>query len=998
VEYVDFELEIGAGRGREYPVAVLRSPVGEARGTMRFPFNPRELDRELLKLENELLRSGGASHVRRGAAPDEAPSRDFGESLFGALFAGDVRNCYEQSLRQVHEERRGTGLRLKLRFQAPELAALPWEFLYDPREGEYVCLQRRTPVVRYLSDPRHPPQPLAVTPPLRVLGLIASPRDLDPLDVTIEKGRIEAALKELRAAGRVELVWAPGQTAPALQTAMFGGPWHVFHFIGHGGFDTAQKEGLLAFANDAGNADWLSATQVARLLDDHDSLRLVVLNACEGARGDTSDLFSSTAATLVRRGVPAVLAMQYPISDTAAVQLSGRFYETLAYGLPVDAAVAEARITVSVARRNTAEWVAPVLYTRSPDGKLFDIAAPGQVDPLAELWERARAHLDAERWREAAEVLQTIVALQPTYRDAAARLDAAQRRAQLAEQHAAAEEALQEGSWAEAAAHLGQVLTEDPGYRDAAGLLERAERQQHLERLYAEARELHRRGDSAAVVAAFERIRELDDGYPDPDGLLVSAREAVSTERALQEARRAEDAGRQERLRRLYVEAEDAVAVGNWPRAVERLEALLALDGSYRDAAARLVEARREAGLLELYAEARQHHLAQEWSAVVDTFAEIHALDPAYPDDDGLLETARAARARVERDERLAARYDEAGRAAQAGDPDRAVQLLEEILRVEPGHRDAAALLARMRPRPGWRLGRLAPALVGLVLLVALIASWRPLAALFASAASPTPIAAPRVTAVPNATLAATAPAAPTAAPKGTVAAAATPTPVPTLAATPTARTSPIAAATPTPVWSIYAQDNFDKPTGLLDTVRLDSVGLVRAYEDRKYVLRKLDPTLTLVLRARLPDRYADARLLVDANLEGDPAGRYVAISCRDQWESDQDTGEQLSGYGLMVEPGRGRFLLARWDKSKETPLRGWEAAPAIRPGNRSNSLELSCVGTTIAARVNGTQVASVDDGGYRRGRFWIGAGDVAGAAPGPTEVRFDNMVVSMAQ
>src|SRR3712207_8645982 len=37
-------------------------------------------------------------------------------------------------------------------------------------------------------------------------------------------------------------------------------------------------------------------------------------------------IFSSTAATLVRRGIPAVVAMQYEISDPAAIQFSARFY------------------------------------------------------------------------------------------------------------------------------------------------------------------------------------------------------------------------------------------------------------------------------------------------------------------------------------------------------------------------------------------------------------------------------------------------------------------------------------------------------------------------------------------------------------------------------------------------------------------------------------------------------------------------------------------------
>jgi hypothetical protein len=56
-EYVDFELEIGEGSSRKYPVTA-RSPAGEAQGEMSFPYNEWELDNPLLTLENALLRSG----------------------------------------------------------------------------------------------------------------------------------------------------------------------------------------------------------------------------------------------------------------------------------------------------------------------------------------------------------------------------------------------------------------------------------------------------------------------------------------------------------------------------------------------------------------------------------------------------------------------------------------------------------------------------------------------------------------------------------------------------------------------------------------------------------------------------------------------------------------------------------------------------------------------------------------------------------------------------
>ncbi len=46
--------------------------------------------------------------------------------------------------------------------------------------------------------------------------------------------------------------------------------------------------------------------------------------------GALRDILSSTATTLVRRGIPAVLAMQYEISDDAAIELSRTFYRASA--------------------------------------------------------------------------------------------------------------------------------------------------------------------------------------------------------------------------------------------------------------------------------------------------------------------------------------------------------------------------------------------------------------------------------------------------------------------------------------------------------------------------------------------------------------------------------------------------------------------------------------------------------------------------------------------
>ena len=177
------------------------------------------------------------------------------------------------------------------------------------------------------------------------------------------------------------MTWLPGQTWRHIMTAMRRGPWHIFHFIGHGGFDRCTDEGLIALADDQGRQQLLPASDLARLLADHYPLRLVLLNACEGARGSELDIYSSTAAILVRRGLAAVLAMQYAITDRAAVEFSRVFYEALADGLPVDTAATEARIAVNLAVANSLEWGTPVLFMRSPDGVLFDLAAISALPP-----------------------------------------------------------------------------------------------------------------------------------------------------------------------------------------------------------------------------------------------------------------------------------------------------------------------------------------------------------------------------------------------------------------------------------------------------------------------------------------------------------------------------------------------------------------------------------------------------------------------------------------
>src|SRR5437879_1737442 len=367
VEARDFELEIGPRGESGYAVTATVEGGGEASAIMRWSLIGHELDRQLAAIRDSVLASSAT--VRRIATLDEGPVRKFGESLFDAALSGDVRLLYAAAYQQSRRE--GRPLRLVLRMRPLELARLPWEFLFDRTSDDYLGLQM--PMIRY---PRvlEPQRPLKVGGALNVLAMVARPGDRTALDVQGERQRLEAALTDLERGGHLTVTWVPGQTWRDLQRAVDRGTWHVFHFIGHGGFDAETDEGVLALADESGRTFRLGASSLGMVLGDHFPLRLVVLNACDTGRAGAFDSFSSTAGALVRRGIPAVLAMQFEISDRAAIEFTRTFYEELAHRGPIDACAMRARRAIHIVHPHSLEWGTPVLYLRSTDGRVFDVA------------------------------------------------------------------------------------------------------------------------------------------------------------------------------------------------------------------------------------------------------------------------------------------------------------------------------------------------------------------------------------------------------------------------------------------------------------------------------------------------------------------------------------------------------------------------------------------------------------------------------------------------
>lgn len=350
-----FEVAIGPGSvaGR-FRVEVIRSPAGEA-------IVETSLDADgLLARRSELQRAvlDSAVRWRRVVTAGEQSLQEVGQALFTALLGTPpVAARYAASALAAGK------LRIILRINSPKLATLPWEAMYDPDARHYVC--DRHLLVRHVPAPVAP-APLTVSLPLRVLGVSSAPQDQLELNAQREREDLESALAGLIRQGLAEVTWTPSASWDGLHQMLMNGPWHVIHFIGHGSFDPDDDEGVLVLEGEDGRSHVVSARQFANLLQQAQPMpRLIVLNACSTAAASADDLFAGTASALARSGMPAVAAMQYAVSDKAAIEFARGFYSALARGRGVDEATYAGRLAIVGTGTRTLEWVTPVLYLRS---------------------------------------------------------------------------------------------------------------------------------------------------------------------------------------------------------------------------------------------------------------------------------------------------------------------------------------------------------------------------------------------------------------------------------------------------------------------------------------------------------------------------------------------------------------------------------------------------------------------------------------------------------
>ncbi|HEX8144196.1 MAG TPA: CHAT domain-containing protein [Pyrinomonadaceae bacterium] len=321
-----------------------------------------------------------------------------GRQLGQLLFPGDLSQHLYYCLNEVGNE---NGLRIQLKTASFVLANIPWEYAWvEPLDSSpvsgFLGLNRRISLVRYevLSSPLSPLRPVPNARP-RLAALLADPGppDYETLRLEVERQKMEKALENLTRADAARTPYLDYKfynevTITDLENVA-DEDVHVLHFAGHGMFQAEEGEafksisgsGHIVIFDDDKNPRKYSVESLAQTLNGS-AVRLAVLGACETGRRNNECAWSGIAPALARVNIPAIVAMQYKIKDSNAIDFSRRFYKNLAEHHSIDMAVTAGRLAVK--GRNTdddRDWGVPVLYLRAQenDGVIFP---PEEASPV----------------------------------------------------------------------------------------------------------------------------------------------------------------------------------------------------------------------------------------------------------------------------------------------------------------------------------------------------------------------------------------------------------------------------------------------------------------------------------------------------------------------------------------------------------------------------------------------------------------------------------------
>jgi hypothetical protein len=302
----------------------------------------------------------------------------YGKALSAMLFAEPaVLAAFAEARATTAAQDSVLRLRLFLDPAAPDLQAIRWETLRDPKDGTPLLMSERLLFSRFLSSSDWGPVRLRPQSELKALVLVSNPANLtskfrlSAVDVPGELARARAGLGEKITV--VELVSAA--TTRASLDAMIDrlrDGCDILYIVAHGALTPKGKPVIFLEDADGQTAPVDGADLVTRISELRERPRLIVLASCESA-GDgapsTADGGPLTALgpRLARAGIPAVLAMQGRVAMKTIERFMPVFFNELRKDGQIDRAVAVARGTV----RDAVDHWMPVLYMRLRNGQIW---------------------------------------------------------------------------------------------------------------------------------------------------------------------------------------------------------------------------------------------------------------------------------------------------------------------------------------------------------------------------------------------------------------------------------------------------------------------------------------------------------------------------------------------------------------------------------------------------------------------------------------------------
>jgi hypothetical protein len=352
--FINFDITI---RGTEAPYTVMAHFTGNvAEGE----FDQESIQPFWMDVENRL---GNISQPPGGQLMADAGAR-----LYNAIMCGDVQQLWARA-RGALLGPETVGLRIRLALYPPTVAALPWECLYDPDRSELFAANGRTPLVRVENQERYlsPPRPLDAKLPVKIL--LAAPEDPTGIINPAEASRTAEVLNRLgedvaqteTMTGRFSLIDLSRKLADMQAD--------VLHLITHG-----EPDGVLLWQDD--EPAFMPAHTLRIALERAQTVKFVLLNACLAGQSSDRIPFTTVGPQLLQTGIPAVVAMQYEISDEDAAEFAQFLYEELLLGpCPghIDAAVGYARSNLYVSHPDRFSFGTPVLWLNARDGQIFQL-------------------------------------------------------------------------------------------------------------------------------------------------------------------------------------------------------------------------------------------------------------------------------------------------------------------------------------------------------------------------------------------------------------------------------------------------------------------------------------------------------------------------------------------------------------------------------------------------------------------------------------------------